>query len=73
MSSLFSSPPPPQIVQLPPPAQTPPTAGATSVVNPGQAAGQAMGSGLGQASTILTSGLGDPSTPNVAKKMLLGA
>lgn len=68
MSSLFSSPksPPPVVI---PPA---PTITDPSIQAAAQAQQTASAQAAGRASTVLTSGLGDTSTPAIGKKILLG-
>jgi len=61
MTTLFSSPKPPPVIAAP------------TVTDPNvQAAAAAQRMAAGRSSTILTSGLGDTSTPSTAKKELLG-
>lgn len=77
MSGLFGA-PAPQVISMPAVRQQSitatraPTPNSASVQNAGTAAAAALGSGAGQQSTILTSGLGAPGAPPIAKKMLLG-
>jgi hypothetical protein len=79
MAALFSRPSAPEIVQVPAPTTpsvtptTPPTPTSASVQAAGQTAAAAAGSGAGQASTILTSGLGVLGAPPTTKRQLLGA
>ena len=77
MSALFSHPSAPSPVMVPAaaPAVTPtapPTPASSSVMNAGQMAAAALGSGTGTASTILTSGLGAAGNPITQQKRLLG-
>jgi hypothetical protein len=68
MSGFLSSPkPPPVIMASPPPTPTDPSVEAAA-----DAQRQAQAQAAGRASTILTSGLGGPSTPTLGKKQLLG-
>lgn len=78
MSGLFSHPSPTPVVSQSAPGlpgvtpTTPPGPGNASVQNAGAAAASTLGSSYGEQSTILTSGLGAPGQPRVAKKFLLG-
>jgi hypothetical protein len=68
MSGFFSTPKPPPVIMAPPP----PTPTDPSVEAAADAQRQAQAQAAGRASTILTSGLGDTSTPTLGKKELLG-
>jgi len=68
VTSMFSG--PPKVTPMAPPAA--PTVTDPSVQAAAQAQATAMAQSAGRASTILTSGQGDTSQANVAKKTLLG-